>query len=126
MSELSKIDEVMESLRSDTPKHIAGIAVLKFDDLERPKDGLPATNGLRFFLDEGVRIIIRPSGTEPKVKCYVEIVVPSGSKADRAVAEAVLARLTPELNQLLNQSEPRTLRASLASHLHRSESHQHP
>lgn len=126
VSELSKIDEVMESLRSDTPKHIAGIAVLKFDDLERPKDGLPATNGLRFFLDEGMRIIIRPSGTEPKVKCYVEIVVPSGSKADRAVAEAVLARLTPELNQLLNQSEPRTLRASLASHLHPNGSHQHP
>ena len=126
VSELSQITTTLEKLRSAQPKSIAGLDVEKFDDLERPKDGLPPTNGLRFFLAGNVRVIIRPSGTEPKVKCYIEVIVPSGSASDRAIAEATIARLKPELTTLLNQSEPQTLRASLASHLHRNESHPHP
>ncbi len=126
VSELSQITTTLEKLRSAQPKSIAGLDVEKFDDLERPKDGLPPTNGLRFFLAGNVRVIIRPSGTEPKVKCYIEVIVPSGSASDRAIAEATIARLKPELTTLLNQSEPQTLRASLASHLHLNESHPHP
>ena len=126
VSELSQITTTLEKLRSAQPKSIAGLDVEKFDDLERPKDGLPPTNGLRFFLAGNVRVIIRPSGTEPKVKCYIEVIVPSGSASDRAIAEATIARLKPELTTLLNQSEPQTLRASLASRLHRNESHPHP
>jgi phosphomannomutase len=102
VSDLAKIDAVLESLRTNVPKSIAGISVIKFDDLERPKDGLPPTNGLRFYLENSVRVIIRPSGTEPKVKCYIEVVVPSASKQDRALAEATIARLTPEIHSLLN------------------------
>ena len=126
VSELSQITTTLEKLRTAQPKSIAGLDVEKFDDLERPKDGLPPTNGLRFFLAGNVRVIIRPSGTEPKVKCYIEVIVPTGSTSDRAIAEATIARLKPELTTLLNQSEPQTLRASLASHLHRNESHPHP
>lgn len=48
--------------------------MLQFDDLEAPKDHLPPTNGVRMFLEDGTRIIIRPSGTEPKIKCYIEVV----------------------------------------------------
>ena len=104
VASLSSIDKLMESLRSNAPKQIAGIAVIKSDDLERPKDGLPPTNGLRFYLDDGVRVIIRPSGTEPKVKCYLEVVVGSASQSDRAIAEAMVKRLKPALHDLLTQN----------------------
>lgn len=104
VANLNSIRTLMNSLREHTPQHMAGIAVIKADDLERPKDGLPPTDGLRFFLEDNVRVIIRPSGTEPKVKCYVEVVVPSGSTSDRAIAEAIVKRLKPALHDLLTQN----------------------
>ena len=61
------------------------------DDLEKGADGLPPTDGLRFTLKDA-RVIIRPSGTEPKLKCYLQVVVPvTGDIADaRAMAQAEL------------------------------------
>lgn len=126
VSDTNMIKDALTKIRTDTPDAIAGYTVIKFDDLERPQDGLPPTNGVRFFLSGDIRIIIRPSGTEPKVKCYIEVATPSGSHSDRQIAEAAVSRLKPELTAMLSQSEPQTLRALLASHLHRSESHQHP
>jgi phosphomannomutase len=48
--------------------------VQSIDDLAAPKDGLPPTDGLRIWLAGGIRIIIRPSGTEAKLKCYIEVI----------------------------------------------------
>ncbi len=66
----------MATLRADPPTAVAGVDVTSFDDLEQGVGGLPPTDGLRFVLANGARIIVRPSGTEPKVKCYLQAVVP--------------------------------------------------
>lgn len=98
--DLSNIGRVLNSLRTSEPDQIAGLKVLRFDDLLKPTGDLPPTDGLRFYLERDVRIIIRPSGTEPKVKCYIEVVCESGSKADRANADLLVAQLTPVLSGL--------------------------
>jgi phosphomannomutase len=73
-SSVEQINSILSNLRSNTPSTLAGFNVTKFDDLERPSDGLPPTNGVRFSLAGNIRIIVRPSGTEPKVKCYLEVI----------------------------------------------------
>ena len=75
VSDLSRIAEVMAALRTTPPTSVAGVPVASFEDLEEGADGLPPTDGLRFTLASGARIIVRPSGTEPKVKCYLQSVV---------------------------------------------------
>lgn len=76
VSDLSRIPEIMEHLRTHPPTEIAGSAVTEFIDLARGSNQLPPTDGLLFTLDGGSRIIVRPSGTEPKVKVYLQSVVP--------------------------------------------------
>jgi phosphomannomutase len=91
VSDLGRITDIMHRLRANPPSSIAGIAVLGMDDLEAPTDGLPPTDGLRFRLEGGARIIVRPSGTEPKIKCYLEVIeYPNG--ADLQTARASAAR----------------------------------
>jgi len=88
VSDLERIAAVMSSLRSEPPAEVAGAAVMSVDDLEQPTDGLPPTDGLRFALADGSRIVVRPSGTEPKVKCYLQAVVPVDEDLIAARAEA--------------------------------------
>jgi phosphomannomutase len=71
----SLIDSAMNRLRSSPPQHLGGFAVKGVDDLGDGGRGLPPTEGLRFRLAEGGRVVVRPSGTEPKIKCYLEVVV---------------------------------------------------
>ena len=75
VSDLSLITDAMARLRNDPPAVLGGRAVLRMDDLEKGVDGLPPTDGLRFSLPDA-RVIVRPSGTEPKLKCYLQVVVP--------------------------------------------------
>ena len=78
---VEKITSILKRLRTSTPDFLAHRKVVRFDDLERPTDGLPPTNGIRLFLEGDVRIIVRPSGTEPKVKCYLEAISPTEDEA---------------------------------------------
>lgn len=78
MSDLAQIPATMERLRSAPPAELGGFAVEGLDDLAQGSEALPPTDGLRFRLAEGGRVIVRPSGTEPKIKCYLEVVVPTG------------------------------------------------
>ncbi|MEI2826778.1 MAG: hypothetical protein V9F04_10455 [Dermatophilaceae bacterium] len=57
-----------------SPATIGDSVVTRIDDLARGDGGLPPTDGLRYFLSDGSRVIVRPSGTEPKVKVYLEAV----------------------------------------------------
>ena len=66
----------------------AGIEVARADDLAQGDGGLPPTEGLRYHLAEGARVIVRPSGTEPKIKCYLEVVVPVDGTGPEAVGVA--------------------------------------
>jgi len=75
-SDLAEIPATMSRLRETPPTHLGGLAVVSVDDLAVGTPDLPPTDGLRYHLDEGARVIVRPSGTEPKVKCYLEVVVP--------------------------------------------------
>ena len=61
------------------------------DDLAAGSADLPPTDGLRFRLAEGARVVVRPSGTEPKIKCYLEVVVPVESEEDGVDAARIAA-----------------------------------
>ncbi|QIK75538.1 phospho-sugar mutase [Nocardioides piscis] len=74
--DLAAIPATMQRLREAPPAVLGGLAVERVEDLSLGSDALPATDGLRFFLAHGARVIVRPSGTEPKVKCYLEVVIP--------------------------------------------------
>lgn len=97
VADLSSIGRILNSIRESQPVDIAGLKVLRFDDLLKPNGDLPPTDGLRFYLEKQVRVIIRPSGTEPKVKCYIEVVASSGSLEDRQAVDQVVADLSPVL-----------------------------
>ena len=87
VSDMSAITRLLAGLRQNPPKEIAGRAVESIDDLAAPKDGLPPTDGLRIWLAGGIRIIVRPSGTEAKMKCYIEVVTESAATAQELLTE---------------------------------------
>ena len=97
VSDLALISTLMKKLRTQTITEIAGFKVLSKDDLAKPTNSLPATDGLRFNLEKKIRIIIRPSGTEPKIKCYIEVV-----NSDKSLALSLLEQLRPSLRELLS------------------------
>ena len=101
-SDIALIADAMARLRADPPASLGGREVLRMDDLEKGADGLPPADGLRFTLEDA-RVIIRPSGTEPKLKCYLQVVVPVAGGIDQARARA--------------QSELDAVRASLSEAL---------
>jgi len=76
VADLSLIGQAMERLRATPPTSLGGLAVESVDDLSLGSAALPPTDGLRYHLADGARVIVRPSGTEPKLKCYLEVVVP--------------------------------------------------
>jgi len=76
VTDLAEIGAAMDRLRSTPPSSLGGLAVETVDDLAEGSADLPPTEGLRYHLAEGGRVIVRPSGTEPKLKCYLEVVVP--------------------------------------------------
>lgn len=80
-ADMGAITRLLASLRSNPPQEIAGRAVSAIDDLAAPTDGLPPTDGLRIWLADGIRIIIRPSGTEAKLKCYIEVITKDGEES---------------------------------------------
>jgi phosphomannomutase len=94
-SDLDQIPATMALLREHPPTSLGGLRVEQVDDLSLGSADLPPTDGLRYRLADQARVIVRPSGTEPKVKCYLEVVVPveaaSDSGADGGVDAARIA-----------------------------------
>ena len=83
VADLSQIAAAMSGLRADPPATLGGLAVERADDLTKGDGGLPPTDGLRYRLSGDARVVVRPSGTEPKLKCYLEVVVPvTGTPAE--------------------------------------------
>ncbi|ANS80509.1 Phosphomannomutase [Serinicoccus hydrothermalis] len=76
VSDLAQIPPVMARLREQTPQELGGVALSRAEDLADGVDGLPPTDGVRFLLEDETRVIVRPSGTEPKLKVYLEAIVP--------------------------------------------------
>ncbi|MEU3348556.1 phospho-sugar mutase [Streptomyces sp. NPDC006700] len=101
VQDLSLIADAMRRLREQPPSALAGLPVTRAEDLTRGTDRLPPTDGLRYTLD-GARVIVRPSGTEPKLKCYLEVVVPVGTHADLPAARAKATELLASIKRDLS------------------------
>ncbi|MDQ0583092.1 phosphomannomutase [Streptomyces rishiriensis] len=101
VEDLTVIARAMRRLREVPPASLAGLAVTRAEDLTLGTDTLPPTDGLRYTLD-GARVIVRPSGTEPKLKCYLEVVVPVATHADlpaaRGTADGLLTAIKRDLS----------------------------
>jgi phosphomannomutase len=108
VSELSQIGTLMSRLREAPPQAIAGVDVERMDDLGRGEGGLPPTDGLRWYTTDGSRVIVRPSGTEPKVKIYLEVIEPvqgrEGLASARAAAAKRLAAIRADFEELTRLS----------------------
>ncbi|WP_454044464.1 phospho-sugar mutase [Cellulosimicrobium sp. Marseille-Q8652] len=107
-SDLDRIGETMTHLRSTPPRTLAGAGVTDVADLSAGLDGLPPTDGVRLLTADGTRVIVRPSGTEPKVKCYLEVVVPVAADAShddltaaRAFARERIDRVKADMGRAL-------------------------
>ena len=87
VTDMSAITHLLTGLRANPPREIAGRAVESIDDLAAPSDGLPPTDGLRIWLAGGIRIIVRPSGTEAKMKCYIEVVTATSDESQKLLDE---------------------------------------
>ena len=100
VADLATIRDIMESLRSQPPATVAKRAVETIIDLQQGTD-LPPTEGLVLILAGQGRIIVRPSGTEPKIKAYLQVVVEVGSSIDdaRETAERQLDDLANDVGQ---------------------------
>ena len=71
LSGMDKMTGIMNSLRQNPPAEIAGYKVTKVTDYTKPEEtGLPAANVLIYALEGGATVVVRPSGTEPKIKTY--------------------------------------------------------
>ena len=101
VTDLALIPRMMGALRTAPPATLAGLAVQRIDDLSAGSAELPPTDGLRLTLAGGTRVVIRPSGTEPKLKCYLEVVT-GGSAAEAA---ALLATLKADLGGVLDAAQ---------------------
>ncbi|GGN25170.1 phospho-sugar mutase [Streptomyces fuscichromogenes] len=101
VEDLSVIADAMRRLREHPPTELAGLPVTRAEDLTRGTDRLPPTDGLRYTLT-GARVIVRPSGTEPKLKCYLEVVVPvtdhTGLPTARTTATTLLTAIKRDLS----------------------------
>jgi phosphomannomutase len=99
VADLGLLDAMMNRLRVSPPDSFGGSAVETVTDLAEGSGQLPPTDGLLYLTRDGSRIIIRPSGTEPKLKCYLEVIRSVGSAAElpaarheaRAALDGVLA-----------------------------------
>ena len=76
VTDLAQLDAAMSRLRAAPPASLGGLSVERVDDLADGSADLLPTEGLRYVLAERARVVVRPSGTEPKLKCYLEVVVP--------------------------------------------------
>ena len=103
VTDLTRTTQVMSNLRNQPPASIGGIAVTRLIDLEKGTD-LPPTDGLLFELSGNARVIIRPSGTEPKVKTYLQAVVPvtADLTSAREQADLQIAALEATVRTWLN------------------------
>jgi phosphomannomutase len=90
-ADLAEIPATMQRLREQPPTRLGGLDVLTVEDLALGSAALPPTDGLRYTLANHARVIVRPSGTEPKVKCYLEVVVPVGPEPDGVDAAQIAA-----------------------------------
>lgn len=101
VADLGLLDAMMNRLRVSPPESFGSSAVEVFTDLAEGSGQLPPTDGLLYLTRDLTRVIIRPSGTEPKLKCYLEVIHHVGSAAELPEArQAVRAKLDEVLRDV--------------------------
>ncbi|MDQ1642888.1 MAG: phosphomannomutase [Actinomycetota bacterium] len=110
VDDVAVIESAMQRLRAQPPSELGGARVTAAEDLAQGVGDLPPTDGLRYRLDGGGRVVVRPSGTEPKIKCYLEVVVAVAADGDvesaRKTAAARLADLKRDVAAAAGLSVP--------------------
>jgi phosphomannomutase len=96
VTDLTVIANLMNKLRTNPPAQIARVDAV-FEDMNKGSGLLPATDALRFKLQDGRTVIVRPSGTEAKLKCYLQAV-----SDNEAQSQKLLAELEAAMRQVLN------------------------
>ena len=105
VTDLAEIPRIMAGLRASPPQRLGSLTVQSIDDFADGFGALPASDILRIWLDDGSRVIVRPSGTEPKLKIYLDAVSVDGDADKRqATASATIAMLESAVRQLLPAS----------------------
>jgi len=94
VDDLSRIGEIMASLRATPPTELGGLDVHTVTDYADGVAGFPPSDILRYDLSGDARVIVRPSGTEPKVKVYIDTVADTPAEAQRLV-DALAAAVRP-------------------------------
>ena len=102
VTDLAEIPRVMARLRSTPPAAIGGVAIDRVDDFLGGFGDYPASDILRYWLADGSRVIVRPSGTEPKLKVYLDASSTEGTAQERmATAQAAVLALEAGVRPLL-------------------------
>ena len=105
VADLGLLDAMMNRLRVSPPETFGSSAVEVYTDLAEGTDQLPPTDGLMYVTRDLTRVIIRPSGTEPKLKCYLEVIQHVGSAAElpaaRQAARAALDEVLRDVSEAL-------------------------
>jgi phosphomannomutase len=105
VADLGLLDAMMNRLRVSPPESFGGSAVETSRDLAEGSENLPPTDGLLYLTKDLSRVIIRPSGTEPKLKCYLEVIRSVGSAAElpeaRQAARAALDGVLGDVREAL-------------------------
>jgi phosphomannomutase len=101
VNNLSQVDFVLEGLRNQRPQSLASFELTSFEDLLVPSGLLPPTNGIRMYFGDAIRVIVRPSGTEAKLKCYIEVTSAGGSASEIAAVNQNILALKSELIKII-------------------------
>jgi phosphomannomutase len=105
VADLGLLDAMMNRLRVNPPESFGSSAVEIFTDLAEGSEQLPPTDGLLYLTRDLTRVIIRPSGTEPKLKCYLEVIQHVGTAAElpeaRQAARAALDEVLQDVSEAL-------------------------
>lgn len=102
VTDLSEIERIMSSLRGTPPAALGDVTVTQIDDLSDGFGGLPPSDVLRILLADGSRVMVRPSGTEPKLKIYIDASSDEGTVAQRRdTATARVAALAAAMRELI-------------------------
>lgn len=102
VTELERIGEIMARLRAAPPASVGGIRVERIDDLSDGFGELPPSDVLRIVLEGGARVMVRPSGTEPKLKVYIDAMSAEGTVEERrTAASAAVSALEAGMRELV-------------------------
>ncbi len=109
-SGVQTMKEIMAKMRSNPPATLGGQKVVKVRDLMNDPD-LPKSNVLQFYLESGTIVSARPSGTEPKIKFYINSMVPAGNGSDAWLVEAkdkackLCDGITSDIQKIIDQAK---------------------